>query len=251
MSVNNTPIGDKPAMTLIHGVGMNSNYWNNIADELARHFSITVVNLPGHGESPLTANPSPTLADYTDDVVKSLHQPAIVVGHSLGALVTLDLAVRYPDKTIGIGVLNGVYRRSETASNAIQIRLAELTTTTRSDPTSTLNRWFGPTPSGINAIAADNCRKWLNEIDPAGYAQAYKAFANADAPTDTQLSEINCPALFMTGADEPNSTPAMSIAMSKLVPFSRCVIVPNAKHMMPLTHGLETASALIDFFSPV
>jgi len=52
----------------------------------------------------------------------------------------------------------------------------------------------------------------------------------------------------MTGEQEPNSTPAMSKAMSALVPESGCMIIQNAKHMMSLTHGPQTSSGIINFF---
>jgi pimeloyl-ACP methyl ester carboxylesterase len=74
-------------------------------------------------------------------------------------------------------------------------------------------------------------------------------FANEDGPADTGLATLQCPALFITGADEPNSTPAMSAAMAKLTPNGRAVIVAGAAHMLPMTHAAEVNTALIDFFT--
>jgi len=236
-------------MLLIHGVGMNADYWNNIADDLAQHFALTIVDMPGHGHSKILQQRSLQLSHYTDAIAATIEMPCIVAGHSMGALITLDMAVRYSKKVTGIAVLNGIYRRDEQATRAIEQRVAQLNSTAKHDPESTLQRWFGESPTGVYATAADNCRQWLADVNPAGYAAAYAAFAAADAPADTQLSSIKCPALFMTGEEEPNSTPAMSEAMSALTPVSDCIIIQNAKHMMSLTHGPETSRGIISFFT--
>ena len=84
----------------------------------------------------------------------------------------------------------------------------------------------------------------MAQVDLKGYHDAYRAFANADAPADSLLKNINCPALFMTGELEPNSTPGMSESMSGLVPDAVCTIVDEARHMMPMTHSPQVVDAL-------
>ncbi len=235
-------------MLLIHGVGMNADYWNNITDALEPHFSLTVVDMPGHGESPALATTLPELELYTDGIAATLDSPAIVTGHSMGALIALDMAVRYPQLTSGIAVCNGIYRRSEKATKAIRQRVAELLTDKQPDPTATLERWFGTSPEGEIKTVNDQCRQWLATMNQQSYAAAYHAFANADAPADEQLADIRCPALFITGELEPNSTPAMSHAMTRLVTNSRCIIIEQARHMMSLTHGTAVTNALVAHF---
>ena len=236
-------------MLLVHGVGMNSQYWDNVRDHLAQHFAVRILDLPGHGMRDCLNNDDPTLFEYTDAIANDIDQPTIITGHSMGALIALDMAVRYKSKTTGIAVLNGIYRRDRAAINAVRKRAAQLNSEDIPDPAATLVRWFGTEPTGTDARAADNCNNWLTSVNPAGYRSAYRAFANADAPTDEQLAGIECPALFITGSDEPNSTPAMSKKMSELVPDAKCITIAGARHMMSLTHGAATTHAIIDFFT--
>lgn len=235
-------------MLLIHGVGMNADYWNNVAPTLSAQFRLTMVDMPGHGKSPPLADPTPDLHQYTDAIASAISKPTIVVGHSMGALIALDMAVRYPSLANGIVVLNGIYRRSDAATKAILQRVNELQTQNTIDPTPTLQRWFGESPKGVNATAREQCLLWLQNINLQHYAAAYRAFANADAPADDQLSSIDCPTLFMTGELEPNSTPAMARVMSTLVVQSHCLIVEGAKHMMSMTHGPRVTDAIISHF---
>ena len=71
------------------------------------------------------------------------------------------------------------------------------------------------------------------------YKAAYTTFAESDGPTKEQLARIDSPALFVTGADEPNSTPQMSRAMAELAPNGQAKVLLNAAHMMPMTHAEE------------
>ena len=56
------------------------------------------------------------------------------------------------------------------------------------------------------------------------------------------------PALFVTGAEEPNSTPQMSRDMAKITPQGHSYIVEGAAHMAPMTHAAEIAAELHGFF---
>ena len=58
---------------------------------------------------------------------------------------------------------------------------------------------------------------------------------------------LKCPAFFMTGSLEPNSTPAMSQAMAALAPRGRVHVIETAAHMMPMTHHEEVTRALMAF----
>lgn len=246
--------GAGPHLLLVHGVGMNADYWSNITPALERLFSLTVVDMPGHGHSPLISHVAksntPALQDYSDVIASALPAdvPTIIVGHSMGALIALDMAVRHPQQIAGIAVLNGVHRRSDKSQQAILARANELSTNTAPDPGPTLQRWFGTSPTGIDAEAAICCRQWLQNANHQGYADAYRIFAASDSPADRDLQLIHCPALFMTGSDEPNSTPQMSQSMSNQVVNSRCVIATGARHMMSMTHGKQVVDELVATF---
>ena len=114
-------------------------------------------------------------------------------------------------------------------------------------PSNTWHRWFRTEPSPER----DACERWLSQTDPAGYQAAYSVFAHSDGPPDKALRTLRCPALFATGADEPNSTPAMTRRMAELAPRGRALVVPGAAHMMPMTHPAIVADALQRFVAEV
>lgn len=234
--------GKGPRIVLIHGVGLRAEAWGAQIAVMSAHHELLVPDLPGHSASAALPG-SPDLQAYSDRIARLLDQGAVLVGHSMGAMIALDLASRYCDQVKGVVALNAIFKRSNAARAAVQERAAALDGVSVADPASTLFRWFGHEPSPERAA----CRDWLTVVDPHGYKAAYSVFATEDGPDETQLKNLPCPALFMTGGKEQNSTPAMSLAMADLAPNGTAEIVASASHMMPMTHPAEVNRALLDF----
>ena len=238
------------AVVFLHGVGLNKDAWRAQEEFFSAFRAVAVCDLPGHGQSPPPpANPS--LSDYAAAVavaLEKLERPAAdIVGHSFGGLAALDFALRFPERTRRLVVLNGVFRRTATARQAALARAEALA---RNDPAeiatlaeSALRRWFG----GGESAAAAAAREWLMAANPAGYARAYRLFAESDSAFADRLRDLRPPALFMTGADDPNSTPEMSRAMAELAPRGRAEILPGQRHMMALASPETVNPILRDF----
>jgi pimeloyl-ACP methyl ester carboxylesterase len=110
-----------PPVLLLHGLPSSGRFWGAEYDTLAAHARLVVPDLLGFGRSPRpTAGYGPD--DHADAVAATLHgvgaddEPALVVGHSVGALVALRLAVRHPRLVAGIvGFGAPIYRDYITA----------------------------------------------------------------------------------------------------------------------------------------
>src|SRR5215475_4801314 len=87
-------------VVLVHGLGGCAPNWVDVAPLLARTRRVLVPELPGHGRSaPLAVVPNlGILADRVGALAARVEiAPAAYVGHSLGAVVALRLALRRPD----------------------------------------------------------------------------------------------------------------------------------------------------------
>src|SRR5207249_11733163 len=98
--------GSGPSVVLLHGFGGAASNWTLVAPVLAGHCRVLVPDLPGHGGSSGLPGPAETLDPYADRVASILDEPAVLVGHSLGAVVALRVASRHPDLVGGL-VLTG------------------------------------------------------------------------------------------------------------------------------------------------
>jgi len=93
------PDGARPVV-LVHGLGGCAANWVDVAPQLAERYRVLVPELPGHGLStPLPAVPNLSVfADRVADLAERVGMlPAALVGHSLGGVVAVRLALRRPD----------------------------------------------------------------------------------------------------------------------------------------------------------
>lgn len=92
-------------MLLIHGLGGSSENWMRVAAPLARDHRVLAVDLPGFGRSPL-AGRQPTLDGYVATVAALLRQqvrePVVLVGNSMGGLLSLLVASEHPELVRGL-----------------------------------------------------------------------------------------------------------------------------------------------------
>jgi pimeloyl-ACP methyl ester carboxylesterase len=97
--------GTGPPLVLVHGLGGSAWNWTELAPLLASRHRLLVPDLPGHGGS--SALPAVSgLEPYADRVALVAEReqmlPAPVVGHSLGGVVVLRLALRRPEDVTAI-----------------------------------------------------------------------------------------------------------------------------------------------------
>jgi pimeloyl-ACP methyl ester carboxylesterase len=92
--------GDGPPVVLVHGLGGSATNWVELAPLLAKRHRVIAPDLPGHGGSEALAAVA-GLDAFADRVAAAVvHEDAgaaTVVGHSLGGLVAIRLALRYPE----------------------------------------------------------------------------------------------------------------------------------------------------------
>lgn len=96
---------DKPPILLLHGFGANLNQWRYNLGPLSQQYPIYALDLLGFGgsEKAATLYNSEFWAEQVYDFWRDLvGRPAILMGHSLGALVALTTAFRQPQIAAGL-----------------------------------------------------------------------------------------------------------------------------------------------------
>ncbi|MEN0613655.1 pimeloyl-ACP methyl ester esterase BioH [Klebsiella indica] len=83
-------------LVLLHGWGLNAQVWDCIAPQLASHFTLHLVDLPGYGRSGGFGTLS--LEEMAQRVLANAPEKAIWLGWSLGGLVASQIALTYPER---------------------------------------------------------------------------------------------------------------------------------------------------------
>jgi pimeloyl-ACP methyl ester carboxylesterase len=241
--------GQGEPLVLIHGVGMRLEAWSPQIDALAEDCRVIAVDLPGHGSSACLEQGAGLerfvawFGEFLDDL--SLER-VNVAGHSMGALIAGGIAAEQTDRIARVALLNGVYKRDAGAKAAVQARAGEILTG-RFDREAPLSRWFGDDERGDDAYHLT--KHLLATVDQQGYATAYAAFAGGDALYADRWPSIPCPALFLTGDGDPNSTPEMARAMAAAAPNGKAVVIAGHRHMVNLTAPEEVTGQLREWLS--
>ncbi|MDE3823008.1 alpha/beta hydrolase [Sinorhizobium meliloti] len=236
-------------LVLIHGVGMRIEAWQPQIDRLANDFRVVAVDLPGHGFSdPLEGAPElPVYVEWFRRFLEDIKAgPVNVAGHSMGALIAGGIVATAPEQLRRVALLNGVHRRGSEARKAVEARAREIGSG-NFDRVAPLTRWFSENEEGTEAYRL--VRELLQAVDPVGYALAYKAFASGDAVYAHCWPKVECPALFLTGDGDLNSTGAMARDMAAAARRGRAVVIEGHRHMVNLTAPEEVNRALADWLA--
>jgi pimeloyl-ACP methyl ester carboxylesterase len=100
-----------PPVLLVHGWGCDHSFLAPQAEHFSRNHRVVSVDLRGHGASDAPRQEY-TVAGFADDLGflcdrLDLHE-AVVVGHSMGGNIALELAARRPDLTAAVVIIDSV-----------------------------------------------------------------------------------------------------------------------------------------------
>src|SRR5512141_3201618 len=102
----------KRSIVFVHGAGLDHSWWGLQSRYFGYHgFNVLALDLPAHGrsEGPALA----TIGEMADWVKTVLDEKGIksaaLVGHSMGSLVVLEFAARYPDMAAKIALVGVAY----------------------------------------------------------------------------------------------------------------------------------------------
>jgi pimeloyl-ACP methyl ester carboxylesterase len=99
LKVEERGAGD-PVFVLIHGIGMGRSVFADLVAHLDDAAEVIAIDLPGYGEAP--EPPRILTVERTADLVAAYVRSevgghVVVVGHSMGAQVALEMAARHPE----------------------------------------------------------------------------------------------------------------------------------------------------------
>jgi pimeloyl-ACP methyl ester carboxylesterase len=224
---------DRPAVVMIHGAGMDHVVWALPARSLAhRGCAVLAVDLPGHGRS---AGPAlASIADMAAWLFRLLDaagiERAMLVGHSMGALVALEAAATQPARVLRLALL-GVAARMPVHPDLLKAA--------REDPdlaADLIMSWghgqaghFGGQPApGLWLMGAGH--SLLTRAAPGVLAADLAA---CDAYDGTAAAaRIACPTLLLLGADDRMTPPAKAKPLAQAIAGACTVVLPGVGHMM-------------------
>ncbi|MBZ4019314.1 alpha/beta fold hydrolase [Streptomyces purpurogeneiscleroticus] len=234
----------KPTIVLLHGVGLDHTMWEPAAALLADRFTVLTPDLPGHGSRP-PARDGVTLADLADGVAGGIPAGSHLVGFSLGALVAQHLALHRPELVATLTSVSSVCERTSEERASVLARLRAAEADFAASTAASLERWYAGTDVAPARVARTEATLRANDV--SSFLNCYRIFATADAELGPDLGAITVPALAVTGENDPGSTPAMTRRLAAALPDCRAVVIPEARHMLPVERPEAFVGSLTTF----
>lgn len=187
----------------LHGWAMNSAVWQSCLQQLPDWINPQCIDLPGHGES--VDVDAGTLDEYVEHVVQHITHPVLLVGWSLGGLVSLRLAQRYPEKVSALFQVatNPKFVQDDGWPTAIEASVfAQFAASLEKDRVKTIRRFLALQVRGTDT-SMQTVRELQAAIDERGLPGIDALFAGLKILSDTDLTDalqtLDCPVSWLLG----------------------------------------------------
>ncbi|MDF1722246.1 MAG: alpha/beta hydrolase [Minwuia sp.] len=221
-------------VVMVHGAAMSHLAWSLQTRYLAHHgMSVLSLDLPGCGKSGGDLPDSiPAAAEWLVRVLDTLGiARAALVGHSMGALIALQVAGTQPDRIsrlvlMGVGypmAVNDAFLNAADENLPLAIGL--------------MNDWAHGRRAHIGGYQVPGL--WMVGADTrvvqqaaAGVMHRHLAICNAYDGGEAAAAAVTCPTHLILGAND-NMTPAkVGQKLARMVKGAETTVIPECGHMM-------------------
>ena len=212
---------------MLHGWGLNSSYFRELAGYLADSFELHLINLPGFGGSPVPPTPfgleemGQTVLDYIKS--KKLKSP-ILLGHSVGGKISAFVAANNPSSVSKLILINssGLQRkrdlRSRVKIKAIQLLRTVIKGIDQNRKTSLFQSWFIPRFASTDYKNAGPMLPTFLKI--------------VNQHLTDQLPKISCKTLLLWGSEDAETPLEIGQCFHRAIRNSELVVLTGAGHLM-------------------
>jgi pimeloyl-ACP methyl ester carboxylesterase len=239
--------GEGPPLFLLHGIGSSAASWWPVIDALAERFRVYAPDWRGHGASD-KPECGYAIADYARDLDALLdaygYELPLVMGHSLGGMISLSWAKRHPAKARRLVIEDSPLRRHE-------------------DPQTLFDGWIALATQPVEVTAAhyktqnpnwtktESLRRAQNlaSTNLAVFTELRDASLTDHSDRISPLSAIESPTLLVYGdVDTRGMVPAEdAVRFAATLPNASIVRIPGGTHSLHRDHRDEFLEIVLPF----
>ena len=261
-SIHAVEAGEGPPLVLVHGVTLGVNTWAPQLRELADHHRVIAVGQRGHGRSVAGAD-GYTLERLADDLLEVMEAlevtGAVLVGHSMGGMVSQLLAVRRPEELRrhvaalvllatsagpmvpgpGGGMLATVLAGGADRSLRRADRLGR-----GLFPFEDIGPWLARVSFGSHPVPAqvELARSMIAAMSPAAMSGLLGPLLAFDV--HDRIHAIDLPTRVVVGTRDVLTPPRMARVMAGAIPGAALILLPGCGHMVMLERADELSDLL-------
>jgi magnesium chelatase accessory protein len=237
------PSAQAAQLLLLHGTGASTHSWHRLVPLLARRAGVLAVDLPGHGFTEAARGEGATLRGMARGVAALLReidvQPTLLIGHSAGAAIAVQMALDRPQGLQAVVSLNGALLPLHGLAGQLFSPLAKLLAANRFVPH--LFAWRAADQARVRRLV-DGTGSHIDDAgvalygrlvrDPAHVAGALAMMANWDLrELVAALPRLAVPLYLLTAEGDKAVPPSQAQRAARLVPKARCECWPSLGHL--------------------
>ncbi|CZF85871.1 alpha/beta fold hydrolase [Grimontia marina] len=227
-------------LLLLHGLGSSSEDWLHQIDAFSDRFDVIAPDFPLHGASPGNIETFSLLqcAGLIVSLIEGLElRNVLVVGVSMGGMIGIELATRFPQHLAGLCVVNALAECRPRklnewcmlASRRFLLKFVSVETIAKLMAKQLL-------PGDAHAQTRDEVISRWSKNHRESYIASFNAVVGWDALD--KLSNLKCP-LFMLTSEFDYTPVASKKVLAYLYPEGQFACLPNARHLVPLEKPTE------------
>jgi len=242
MTLSSHAIGNGSPATFLHGFTQTSHSWSHLVEKLP--FTSTLIDLPGHGDSP---DGRRSLTQTAEEIADAM--PAgCLIGYSMGARMALHTALQYPHKVSALVLVSGTAGIRDNDERTAR-RLSDIELATHIQELGVpafIDEWLSqPLFAGLNSVTNQRADRLRNHA--VGLADSLRfAGTGTQEPLWDQLHMLTMPVLLMCGTKDTKFH-AIATEMGASIPSSTCVAIEDAGHTVHLEQPERFADELLRF----
>jgi pimeloyl-ACP methyl ester carboxylesterase len=240
-----------PALVFLHGAGAEHSAFALQSRYFAHHaYGVLAPDFPGHGRS--SGPPLASIAELASWIPELLDAAevsrAALIGHSMGSLVALEAAARFPERVAAITLIG----------TAAPMPVSEpLLDAARADDPRAIDMLaiWGHSP-GARLGGNINPGVWMMKAYERTLARSHRGVlhtdlsaCNAYADGSERARRVNCPALLIVGSQDAMTPPRAAQELAGALPHAQTVTVAGSGHALMMEQPDAVLDALRDFLN--
>jgi pimeloyl-ACP methyl ester carboxylesterase len=250
---------------LIHGLGSNKTSFFETVSALTPEYTVHAIDLPGFGSSSKPLRAPYDAAWFARGVIRFMDAQGInrahIVGNSLGGRVSIEVGLTAPERVRSLSLLSPsmAWRRRRHFVPLVRLLRPELAAIPHTFGDALVRQQFWSMfsrPERIHPSAADVAvEEFLRTYRSVNARVAFHASARhiyleePNGPTGfwTRLGELQPPALFVWGDEDPLVSPAFARYVRDALPDARQVVLEQCGHVPQVEHPVDANALVRDF----
>ncbi len=251
------PNAGKPKVLLVHGIIVESHYWESVMQVLAPHFHVFSIDLKGHG---LSDSGKSYLEDYTTEKIaqdfydfyqKVLKEPFHLVGYSLGGQFSMEYAAQYGSTLKSFVIVDSAHALS--LKGVFALMLADIITPKVFANLDAIKKFY---PASLGEYMAHYTVKQREDgkyilkfdrknISPKSLSEGMRR----NKRLWKCITQIKTPTLILRAGKSRILSAKTMKNINLAIPQSQTAEIPDVGHEFVFTMGEAVGNKLKDFFN--